>query len=156
MGSTRWAVVGALLVAACGGPPAPGPPGTTPGPVPPSPALSASRSAPAEPAGPPVGVAPPPQAVVPPATEPPAAIPAGALYACVVAAKGERQVSAIELAPPVSALCARHPEMGPCRYAREACRRGGGRVFAADGQEITPATEAEYDKRVLRVRLQSS
>src|SRR5208282_5163951 len=129
----------------------------TPGSEPPSPAFSPPLPAAAESAaGPPAVSAPMPQAVVPPATEPPVAIPAGALYACIVAAKGERQVSAIELAPPVSALCARHPEMGPCQYAREACRRGGGRVFAAHGQEITPATEAEYDKRVLRVRLKSS
>jgi hypothetical protein len=149
MGRARWAMVGALLVAACGGPPPPGPqlaPRTTPS----SPALVP----PQEPAQPPQGQAAPTLAV-PSTAEPPLAMPAGAIYACVVVAGGERQVSPIELAPRASGVCARHPEMGPCQYAREACRRSGGRVFAADGQEITPATEAEYDKHVLRIRLKS-
>jgi hypothetical protein len=155
MGRGRWAMVGALLLAACGGPPAPGPPVATPGNAPPPPALSPPQP-PAEPAvGPAMAPAPAAQAVAPSAAELPAAMPAGAIYACVAAAGGERQVSPIELAPKVSALCARNPEMGPCQYAREACRRSGGRVFAADGQEITRATEAEYDKRVLRIRLKS-
>jgi hypothetical protein len=83
-------------------------------------------------------------------------MPAGALYACVVDAHGERRISAIELAPRVSALCAKNPEMGPCRYPRDACRADGGRVFGPDGSEITRATEAEYDRRVLRVRLQAN
>jgi hypothetical protein len=148
-------MVGVLLLAACGGPPAPGPPVATPGSAPPPPAL-APPQAPAQPAaGPAAAPAPAAQAAAPSAADPPVAMPAGAIYACVVATGGERQVSAIELAPQVSALCARNPEMGPCQYAREACRRGGGRVFAADGREITRATEAEYDKRVLRVRLKS-
>jgi hypothetical protein len=161
MGRGRWAIVGALLLAACGGPPAPGPPVPTPGNAPLPPALAPPQP-PAEAAvGPamamaPAAPAPAAQAVAPSAAELPVAMPAGAIYACVVAsASSERQVSAIELAPRVSALCARNPEMGPCQYAREACRRGGGRVFAADGQEITRATEAEYDKRVLRIRLKS-
>jgi hypothetical protein len=42
--------------------------------------------------------------------------------------------------------------MGPCQYEREVCRRSGGRVIAADGKEITKATEAEYDRKVMRVR----
>jgi hypothetical protein len=46
--------------------------------------------------------------------------------------------------------------MGPCRYERDVCRRSGGRVFAARGIEITAQTEAEYDKKVMRVRLQSN
>ncbi|MDQ2963896.1 MAG: hypothetical protein M3R31_12180 [Pseudomonadota bacterium] len=46
--------------------------------------------------------------------------------------------------------------MGPCQYEREACRRSGGRVFAADGKEITKQTEAEYDQRVLRVKINSN
>jgi hypothetical protein len=41
--------------------------------------------------------------------------------------------------------------MGPCKYERDGCRRSGGRVYAANGVEITKQTEAEYDKRVLRV-----
>jgi hypothetical protein len=152
-GNVRWAVAGALLVAACGGPPPPGPPGVTPAAAPSSPALG---TPPAETAAAPAGAVPAPPAITPPAAEPPVAVPAGALYACVIAADGARQVSAIELAPQVRALCARNPEMGPCQYARAACRRSGGRVFAADGQEITVATEAAYDKRVLRARLQSN
>jgi hypothetical protein len=46
--------------------------------------------------------------------------------------------------------------MGPCQYEREVCRTSGGRVFAADGREITKETEAEYDRRVLRVRINSN
>jgi hypothetical protein len=45
--------------------------------------------------------------------------------------------------------------MGPCQFEREACRRSGGRVFAADGAEITRATEADYDKHVLRIRMRA-
>ena len=37
--------------------------------------------------------------------------------------------------------------------ARNACRRSGGRVYAADGSEVTQADEAEYDKKVMRVRV---
>jgi hypothetical protein len=84
------------------------------------------------------------------------AVPAGALYACVVDTHGERQISAIELEPRVAKLCTKNPEMGPCQYARDACRRNGGRVFASEGREITRATEAEYDRRVMRIRLQSN
>ena len=45
--------------------------------------------------------------------------------------------------------------MLPCQYERDICRRNGGRVFAADGTEITMATEAEYDKKVFRVRFRA-
>ena len=41
------------------------------------------------------------------------------------------------------------------QYEREVCRRSGGRVFTADNVEISRATEAEYDKKVLRVRLRA-
>jgi hypothetical protein len=88
--------------------------------------------------------------------ETPVVIPAGAVYACVVDSAGERQVTAIEFVPKVAALCAKNPEMGPCQYEREVCRHSGGRVFAADGKEITKLTEAEYDRRVLRVKLKSN
>jgi hypothetical protein len=84
---------------------------------------------------------------------PPIVVPPNALYVCVVGAGGVRKQTAIELAPKVGELCARHPEMSPCRYERDACRRRGGRVYGADGKEITKATEAEYDRKVLRVRL---
>jgi hypothetical protein len=88
-----------------------------------------------------------------PAAQPPIVVPPNALYVCVVDAGGVRKQTAIEFAPKLGELCAKHPEMGPCQYERNACRRRGGRVFAADGKEITKATEAEYDKKVLRVRL---
>jgi hypothetical protein len=94
--------------------------------------------------------------VTPPETTTQAiAVPAGALYVCVKGAGAELQQTAIEFAPRVAALCAQNPEMGPCQYEREVCRRGGGRVFAADGKEITKATEAEYDRRVLRARIRA-
>ncbi len=77
-------------------------------------------------------------------------VPAGTLYVCVIDTQGVRQETAIEFAPKVGRLCRQHPEMGPCKYERNACRRGGGRVFAANGVEITPLIEADYDKHVLR------
>ena len=85
----------------------------------------------------------------------PIVVPPGSLYVCVVDSEGVRKQTAIEFAPKVGALCAKHPEMGPCQYERNACRRGGGRVYAANGAEITMQTEAEYDKKVLRVRFKA-
>jgi hypothetical protein len=78
--------------------------------------------------------------------------PANVLYMCVTGTSGQPEQTAIEFAPKVGELCRRHPEMGPCQYERDVCRRAGGRVFGADGREITRVTEAEYDKKVLRVR----
>ena len=78
-------------------------------------------------------------------------LPPGPLYTCDVA--GVR--TAIEYAGNVEKLCRRHPEMGPCQYEREACRKAGGRVFTAKGEEVTPAVEAAYDERVRRVRFQA-
>ena len=80
-------------------------------------------------------------------------VPPNALHVCVTEAGGVRTQTVIEFAPKVAQLCASHPEMGPCQYERNACRRGGGRVYAAGGKEVTMATEAEYDKKVLRVQL---
>jgi len=77
------------------------------------------------------------------------------LYVCVVESKGERQQTAIEFTPRVAELCRKHPEMGVCQYEREICRSHGGRVFAANGAEITKLTETEYDKRVMRVRFRA-
>jgi hypothetical protein len=89
----------------------------------------------------------------PPAVEQPAiVVPPNTLYVCVVDAAGVRKQTAIEFAPKVGELCAKHPEMSPCQYERNACRRSGGRVYAANGMEITMATEAEYDKKVMRVQ----
>lgn len=100
-------------------------------------------------------------ALAPPTRETAARAPAGivvppeAIYVCVAEREGQRAQTVIEFAPKVLALCRKHPEMGPCQYERNVCRAGGGRVYAANGQEITMATEAEYDKRVRRVRLQA-
>jgi hypothetical protein len=84
------------------------------------------------------------------------ALVAPALYACIRDEGGLRQVFAIEFEAKVEALCRRHPEMGPCQYQRQACRRSGGRVFAAGGAEITLETEAAYDRRVLRRTFRSN
>jgi hypothetical protein len=83
-------------------------------------------------------------------------VPAGSLYVCVSENAGVRQETAIQFAPKVGTLCAKHPEMGPCQYERDVCRRSGGRVYAAGGVEITPETEAQYDKKVLRVRFKAN
>jgi len=83
-------------------------------------------------------------------------VPANTQYVCVIDSKGQQQQTAIEFAPKVAALCRKHPEMGPCQYERNNCRASGGRVFAADGVEITNATEAEYDKKVMRVRFRAN
>ena len=82
-----------------------------------------------------------------------ASIPAGAVYVCVRDTGKNRTIATIELEEKVAALCRRHTEMGPCQNARNACRRSGGRVYAADGDEVTRADEAEYDKKVMRVRV---
>lgn len=93
----------------------------------------------------------------PPVPAPPAIeVPPGTLYVCVVDRGGVRKQTTIEFAPKVGALCAKNPEMGPCQYERNVCRAAGGRVYAANGDEITMATEAEYDKKVLRVRFKAN
>jgi len=154
MGRAGAALVLVLVLAGCGNPPPPGPPSVLPETGAPTPpvvdrpvSLPAASESPA-----PATPIPAPQSMGTPA-KPAVAIPAGAVYACVVDSGGERQVTAIEFAPKVAALCAQNPEMGPCQYEREICRHSGGRVFAADGKEITKATEAEYDRRVLRARI---
>jgi hypothetical protein len=83
-------------------------------------------------------------------------VPPGALYVCVADVEGTKRQTTIELEPSVDALCRKHPEMGPCQYERNACRRAGGRVYAAGGKEITGETEAEYDRKVMRVRLKAN
>lgn len=83
-------------------------------------------------------------------------VPPGTLYVCVSNVAGKRQQIAIAFDAKVEALCRHHPEMGPCQYERNVCRRGGGRVFTAAGAEITVATEAEYDKKVMRVRFRAN
>lgn len=109
----------------------------------------------AEPATPGTGSA---SAVAPTARAPASGVvvPAGSLYVCVSENGSARQEMAIQFAPKVAALCAKHPEMGPCQYERDVCRRSGGRVYAAGGVEITQETEAEYDRKVLRVRFKAN
>ena len=150
---TAWVLLGALFTAACGGPPS-GAPVAARGTETPKAAVDSPAAA--EGTGSSPGSAPTPQPVAGSAPGSPFPFPAGALYACAVGSGAELKIGAIELAPEVSALCGRNPEMGPCQYARKACRARGGRVFASNGKEITLATEAEYDRRVLRVRLQSN
>ena len=82
--------------------------------------------------------------------------PPGAIYVCSSGSAGERKITAIAFDEKAGAMCRRHPEMGPCQYERELCRKSGGRVYAADGAEITLATEAEYDRRVMRVRFKAN
>jgi len=140
----------AALLAAC----SPAPTTTTPVPItPPGEAAGAAvvRKTIPEPAP-----APAPAPATPSAAAPEIVIPPGALYVCVSEAAGVRQTTAIEFAPKVGALCAKDPEMGPCQYERNICRKSGGRVYAANGVEITMATEAEYDKKVMRVRFKSN
>jgi hypothetical protein len=84
------------------------------------------------------------------------AVPSDAIYVCVVAGPGAAKQTVIEFEPKVHNLCRRHPEMGPCQYERNVCRAAGGRVYAANGQEITLATEAEYDRKVMRVRFRAN
>jgi hypothetical protein len=83
-------------------------------------------------------------------------VPPEAVYVCVTQSNGNQQQVVIEFDPKVGELCSKHPEMGPCQYERDTCRRSGGRVFAKDGKEVTLATEAEYDKRVMRVRFKAN
>ena len=108
------------------------------------------------PAIPPLALAPPQIIPAPAPALPPIAVPPNTLYVCVIDSKERRRQTAIEFAPRVGKLCAKHPEMGPCQYERNNCRASGGRVFAANGVEITMATEAQYDKKVMRVRFRSN
>jgi hypothetical protein len=149
-GSALWLVV---ALAACAPPREPAPP-TSPA------AVAADANAPAVTRRPlPEAVpVPSPGAAAPKSAPMPAiVVPASAVYVCVVGS-GTTTITqtAIEYVDKVDALCRKHPEMGPCQYERNACRRKGGRVFAADGSEITMATEAEYDKKVHRVQFRAN
>jgi hypothetical protein len=151
----RMALLAALALGACSAPT----PERVPLPVtPPGEAAGAAvvrRPLPdtTPPPAPPIAASP----VNPPAAATGAtAAPPGALYVCVSGAGAQLLQTSIEFAPGVGELCRKHPEMGPCQYERDACRRSGGRVFAADGSEITRLVEDEYDKRVLRIRLRSN
>jgi hypothetical protein len=98
----------------------------------------------------------PPVASIAPSVQSPVVVPAGAQYVCVVEKDGRREQTTIQFGSKVAAMCQKHPEMGPCQYERNLCRRSGGRVYAANGVEITMATEAEYDKKVMRVRFKAN
>ncbi len=151
-------IVPALFVA-CAIPPESGPAKTSPVPI--TPAADAPTAPVVRvPVEPPAAVSVGPTAPLPsttvPAVSPALPFPADVMYMCLTEEAGQSRQFAIEFIPKVLALCRKHPEMGPCQYEREVCRRAGGRVFAADGSEITPRTEEEYDKRVLRVRFRAN
>ena len=134
-------------------------------PVPAAPATEAGAAAgarrPLPATAPPPGTSAPQVSAIGPAAAPrlqasAIVVPPGALYACVSESGGTLRQTGIEYEGKTDALCRKHPEMGPCQYERNACRRGGGRVYTADGTEITLATEAEYDKRVRRVQFKAN
>lgn len=150
LNSIRTLLAVAILVAGCGAPKAPVPV-TPPGDVATAPVVrQALPSTPTPAAAPPASPAPSAGALAA------VTLPDGAQYVCVADRGGTRQQTTIEFVPKVADLCRRHPEMGPCQYERNLCRRSGGRVFAANGVEITMQTEAEYDKKVMRVRFQAN
>ena len=148
------------LLAACGSPdPRPPQPAEPLAVTPPAERAEAPvvrRELPEKPLPPVASIPPPAQRTAPPPLATPVVVPADAIYVCVVDQGGTRQQTVIEFIPKVHQLCRRHPEMGPCQYERNACRNAGGRVFAAGGQEITMATEAEYDRKVMRVRFRAN
>lgn len=104
----------------------------------------------------PIEPVPPVAALAPPASPAAIVVPPDTLYVCVSDASGQQAQTSITFDKKVGELCRRHPEMGPCQYERDICRRSGGRVYAANGAEITRQTEAEYDKKVMRVRFQAN
>ena len=143
-------LLGALVVAGCAGPTAPLPVA----------AQDQTRNVPVERRSLDAPVAREPArasgGTVPDSATTPIDVPATALYVCVSGSGAQRKQTAIEFAPKVDALCKRHPEMGPCQYERDLCRKSGGRVFAANGQEITRQVEDEYDRKVWRVRFRAN
>jgi hypothetical protein len=134
-------------------------PAATPAPTSPPQALPAEgplASAPGA-SGAPVLASAAPGSTVPAAAAPSLAppVPPGMLYVCARVVDGAPRHTGIDYEPKVRELCARHPEMSVCQYAREACRRDGGRVFDARGLEITKQLEAEYDRKVMRARFRA-
>ena len=141
----------ALTLAACSPPREPipiTPPGETAG------AAVVRRTIPEVPPPQVAAISPTAPTAVPPPVQ--VVVPASALYVCVSEVGGQRQQTTIEFSPKVWDLCRKHPEMGPCQYERDICRRSGGRVYAANNVEITKETEAEYDKKVMRVRFKAN
>ena len=78
-------------------------------------------------------------------------LPPGPIYVCDVA--GVRTPIEYPENVEVAVPAASRDEL--CQFERNACRRGGGRVYTANGEEVTPAVEAEYDRKVRRVTFQS-
>ena len=124
--------------------------GCQPGPPPSTPTAPATLAAPAPAPAPRPAALPPAAAPVASIILPSLELPPGPMYECELT--GAR--TPIEYADGVEKLCRRHPEMGPCQYERDACRRRGGRVYSANGEEVTAAVEAEYDRKVRRMRFQ--
>ena len=97
-----------------------------------------------------VAVAPPAgtstSAVAPSQKLDPSSFPAGAVYVCSSGTGVQRKVTAIAFDEKAGAMCRRHPEMGPCQYERDLCRKSGGRVYAADGAEMRVGTTS-FDVR---------
>lgn len=142
------AVAAGALLAACQPAPAPSPPPVAKAPAPPPAKAEAGPVAPAKRDL--AALAPAPLPGVRPAL-PSTDLPPGPIYFCETA--GGRNPMA--LPEGTESLCRRHPEMGPCKYERSACRARGGRVYTSKGEEVTAAVEAAYDQRVMRVRLQA-
>jgi hypothetical protein len=149
--SASWWLV--IALAACAPTREPAPPAAASAETPPA---VTRRPLPGSVPAPGIGIPATPSAPAAPATMPAIVVPAGAIYVCVVGSGTATTQTAIEYVDKVDALCRKHPEMGPCQYERNACRRKGGRVFAADGAEITLATEAEYDRKVRRVQFKAN
>lgn len=140
----------AVVVASCGSPQREAVPITPPSEVAKAPVARVPMPIP-----PPATPA-PSRAAAQPSKLDPATFPAGAVYVCASGSGAERKLTSIAFDDRVGKLCRTHPEMGPCQYERNICRGSGGRVYAADGTEITLATEAEYDRKVMRVRFKSN
>ena len=147
-----WPLVAAVIAAACTSPPPEPVPITKPGDAA---GAAVVRRPIAEPAPSAVASVQQPQSAHP-STAAPIVVPPGVQYVCVSESGGQRQQTAIEFTPKIRDLCTKHPEMAPCQYERNVCRRSGGRVFEANGTEITMQTEADYDKKVMRVRFKSN
>src|SRR5215211_7295956 len=112
------------LLAACATQKAPEPAPAAPVPITPSQDVPSSpvvrEALPAQPVPPTQEGGP-----TPPAMPSIASIPPRTLYVCSKLVKGEISQTAIEFIPKVDSLCRRHPEMLPCQYERDICRRGG-------------------------------
>ena len=83
-----------------------------------------------------------------------ATTPAGPLYVCVTETGGVRREAPIEFPPNVGALCAKHPEMEPSGIrAQRLPEQRWARLRRRRGRNWTLQMEAEYDWKVIRVRI---